>query len=159
MPLNCNSNVVKMKNFVNFTKNKKYKRNGGDHVHQPCNPHTPACYPQGKEEKGGDNDKSSSHNLWGTCGVTDSQGLGLHAIPNALGPMGCLLVARGIPGLSPSPSACLTSRQTRSGLRGTSWSPCCTWLTSGTSKHPQKANVSSCTHETKQRIQQFSGLL
>lgn len=33
----------------------------------------------------------------------------------------------------------LTSHQTRSGWRGTSWSPCCTWWTSGISKHPKKS--------------------
>ena len=31
----------------------------------------------------------------------------------------------------------LPSPQTQSEARGTSWSPCCTWWTSGTSKYPQ----------------------
>ena len=38
----------------------------------------------------------------------------------------------------PGPPSNPTSHQTQSGWRGTSWSPCCTWLTSGTSKHPPK---------------------
>lgn len=53
------------------------------------------------------------------------------------------------------PSARLTSHRTPSGWRGTSWSPYCTWLTSGTSKHPQKTNISSCTRERLQRARRF----
>ena len=113
---------------------------------------------RGKEDREAADDKSGAHHGCPCC-VPGSGVLGLNATSDILDPVGPPLVARGSPRLPPGTPSNPTSHQTQSGSRGTSWSPCCTWLTSGTSKYPQKSNMSLCPHERLQRTQQFSGLL
>lgn len=66
-------------------------------------PHPPTCYPEGKEEKEGDNDNSHGHHFWGTCFVPGSQGSGLHAMPNALSPVALCLSPEAFPASPPAP--------------------------------------------------------
>ena len=162
MPLNCNSNAVKTVNFMwcefyhNTYIHTYIRVIVGPNLSDPC---IPTCHLEGKGREG----RCWWQERWpprmAPVMCSAARVLGLNATSNTLDPVDPPLAARGSPGLAPDPSSRLTSHQTQSGSRGTSWSPCCTWLTSGTSKHPQKNNMSLCTHERLQRSKQFSCLL
>lgn len=99
---------------------------------------------EGREEKGGAHGERWPPGLghvlcaWqpGARPLTPPQGSGAHesSTPSQ----------RPLPG----PPARLTSHQTPSGWRGTSWSPCCTWWTSGISKHPKNPTSARAPERT-----------
>lgn len=98
-----------------------------------------------KEESARDKSGATVYGALITCLAARASGSILHPTfwtTLALAHSRALLTSH--PGLPPR---LLTSHQTQSGAHGTSWSPCCTWLTSGTSKYPQKTNIVSCTRE------------
>lgn len=75
------------------------------------------------------------------CYCLSPEGKGINANDKSGVAMHRVVIVRVAPGGALLPRV-LTSPQTQSEWPGTSWSPCCTWWTSGTSKYPPKTTQS-----------------